>query len=164
VTLTDLLRTPLADEAGLVVGRPSEVIADASGARPVITGVDVRGRRRSLAGEGVVGDGSPQGDLLLVRDLLDVQVLDRRDRHRGRVGDVELATHRGVIEVVAVETGLRPVLRRLGLGRLAGRASFDRVEWAHLHPGVGRAHAYTAELADRPSRFWGVVRARRPPR
>jgi hypothetical protein len=161
-TLTGLLRTPLADESGAYVGRPGEVIADASHRPPVITGVEIHGRRMWLKPGPVVERGEPPGGLLLVRDVLDVQVLDHEGRHRGRVGEVELElSEDGTIVVAAVETGLRPVLRRLGFGRLSGNASHDRIAWDHLHPGVGRTHAYTAGLGDRPRRFQGVLRARR---
>jgi hypothetical protein len=166
LTLTRLLRTALADQAGSQVGRPAEVIADRSHRPPLVTGVEIRGRRMRLGPGLVVQPGAPQGDLLLVRDVLDVQVLDNDGHHRGRVGDVELAQRGdGRLTVVAVETGLGPVLRRLRLGRLAARASSDRLEWPGLHPQVGRTHAYRAELANRPRRFRGVLRARRrPPR
>ena len=161
-TLTGLLRTPLATGTGARVGRAAEVIADRAHDPPLVTGVDVHGRRLRLGPGETVGEGAPAGDLLLVCDVLDVQVLDRKGRHRGRVGEVELRRRDdGALEVVAVETGLRPVLRRLHLGRLAARASYDRIEWPHLHPQVGRTHAYRAELADRPRRFRGVLRARR---
>jgi hypothetical protein len=165
-TLTGLLRTPLADESGASVGRPVEVIADASRRPPVITGVEIHGRRMRLKPGSVVELGEPSGGLLLVRDVLDVQVLDRNGHHRGRVGDVELELRDdGTIVVAAVETGLRPVLCRLGLDWLAGRSSFDRIDWPQLHSQVGRSHAYRAEMADRPGRFRGVLRARRrPPR
>jgi hypothetical protein len=161
VTLTRLLRTTLSNRSGAAVGRPREVIADTSALTPVVTGVDVHGRRMTLSGS-VVEDCSAAGDLLLVRDLLDVQVLDANGHHRGRVGEVELEpTADGSLEVVAVETGLRPVLRRLGLRWLAGRASSDRLTWSQLHPQAGRTHAYRTELAGRPRRFHGVLRARR---
>ena len=165
-TLTGLLRTPLADGAGVRLGRPVEVIADTAHRPPLVTGVEIHGRRMRLGPGQVVEEGAPAGDLLLVRDLLDVQVLDREGHHRGRVGEVQLELREdGMLAVAAVETGLRPVLCRLRLSRLAGRAFVDRIEWPELHPQVGRTHAYRTELAGRPSRFRGVLRARRrPPR
>jgi hypothetical protein len=164
--LTVLLHTRLHDRAGRPVGRPSEVIADSEHGLPHVTGVEIRGRRMRLLPGPIVDAGEPAGTLLLVRDVLDVQVLDRDGHHRGRVGDVELNVDSdGTMELTAVETGLRPVLCRLGLRRVAGHASFDRIEWLELHPQVGRSHAFRAELRDRPRRYRGVLRARRrPPR
>jgi hypothetical protein len=134
------------------------VIADRSHTPPVVTGVVVHGKRMSWPEL----EGAVVGDLLLVRDVLDVQMLDRAGRHRGRVGDIELETDaHGALRVVAVETGLRPVLERLRLGLLARRASSDRIPWEELHPLAGRAHAFTATMPERPNRFEGVMRARR---
>jgi hypothetical protein len=161
VTLTHLLRTTLRTRSGEPAGHAREMIANRSPGLPVVTGADVRGRWMKLSGA-LVEDGDPAGDLLLVRDVLDVQVLDANGHHRGRVGEVELEPLAdGSLEVVAVQTGLRPVLHRLGLRWLAGRASFDRLTWSQLHPRAGRTHAYRTELAGRPRRFNGVLRARR---
>ena len=122
----------------------------------------VGGRRLELGAATPLtpGDADPRGD------LLDVQVLDRSGRHRGRVGEVELARgSEGELVMSAVETGLRPVLARLGLRRLAKRAPADRIPWAHLHPQVGRVHAFSADIHEPPRRFHRVMRARRrPPR
>jgi sporulation protein YlmC with PRC-barrel domain len=161
-TLTEFLGRPVAGPNGRALGRPNEVIADGSRTPPVVTGVVVKGRR--LAWPSL--HGTATGDLLLVRDVMDVRVLDRQGRHRGCVGDIELDPDSdGQLRVVAVQTGLRPVLSRLGLGRLARHASFETIPWADLHPLAGRTHAFTAELQDRPQRFRGVMHARRrPPR
>ena len=168
LTLTALLHEPVLDVEGRPIGHARELIADAGASPPEVTGMIVGGRRVALgtATPLTAGDAVPRGDLLLVRDLLDVQVLDRSGRHRGRVGEVELGRgSEGALVVSAVETGLRPVLARLGLRRLARRAPADRIPWAHLHPQVGRAHAFSAELHDPPRRFHRVMRARRrPPR
>jgi sporulation protein YlmC with PRC-barrel domain len=161
-TLTQILRLSITGPDGRSLGRPSDVIAGGSRLAPVVTGVVVGGKRLPWSSSEAPVD----GDLFLVRDVLDVQVLDRQGRHRGRVGQVELKEDAaGTLHVVAVETGLRPVLNRLGLGWLARRATSDRIPWAELHPLAGRAHAFRAELPDRPRRFQGVMRARhRPPR
>ena len=168
LTLTALLRERALDVDGRPIGHPRELIADAASSPPVVTGMIVGGRRLGLGAATplTAGGAVPRGDLLLVRDLLDVQVLDRSGRHRGRVGEVELARgSEGELVVSAVETGLRPVLARLGLRRLAKRAPADRIPWAHLHPQVGRVHAFSADIHEPPRRFHRVMRARRrPPR
>jgi hypothetical protein len=159
---TEFLRRPIESSDGRSLGRPSDVIADRSFTPPVVTGVVIHGRRLSWPSLDDVVD----GDLLLVRDVLDVQVLDGHGRHRGCVGEVELgAGPDGAVRVVGVETGLRPVLRRLRLGRLARRAPSETIAWKDLHPLAGRTHAFTAEAPRRSSRFRGVMHARRrPPR
>jgi sporulation protein YlmC with PRC-barrel domain len=157
-TLTEFLGRPVAGPDGRTLGRPNDVIADGSRTPPVVTGVVVKGRRLSWPSL----QGTATGDLLLMRDVMDVRVLDRQGHHRGCVGDIQLEPDSdGELRVVAVETGLRPVLKRLGLGRLAQRATFETIPWADLHPLAGRTHAFTAELPNRPQRFRSVMHARR---
>lgn len=80
-------------------------------------------------------------ELLLARDVLDAQVIDVRGRHSARVGDVVLAhTEIGTLEVVAVEVGLTPVVRRLGFGAIARRLPMRALPWADLHLRSARGH------------------------
>jgi len=141
-----------------------ELIADTRESPPVVTGAVVDGRRVRWPPSDKAAE--PPGDLLLVRDLLDVQVIDRAGRHRGRVGDVELAEdEKGRLRVVAVETGLAPVLRRLGLGGLSTHASSGRLAWHELHAEAGRPHAVRSQQPPPRHLYRRVLRVRRrPPR
>ncbi|OBK75660.1 magnesium transporter [Mycobacterium sp. 1164985.4] len=87
---------------------------------------------------------SPLADneIMLVRDVLDTQIVDITGQRLTRVADVVLARrHDGRLEVVGVEVGFDAVLRRLGLGRLAKRLRSDAVAWTDLHPTSDRGHA-----------------------
>ncbi|MFM7060752.1 MAG: magnesium transporter [Actinomycetes bacterium] len=80
--------------------------------------------------------------LLLVRDVLDTQIVDIAGRRVQRVGDVLLArTDGGTLEAVAVDVGIAPVLRRLGLHRTAERLREEAVDWGDLHLTSARGHA-----------------------
>jgi hypothetical protein len=144
--------------------RVHELIADARLDPPLVTGAIVDGRRVRWPLPGAPGQ--PEGELLLVRDLLDVQVLDRDGHHRGCIGEVELvADAEGRLRVVAVETGLAPVLRRLGLKRFAGYATSIRLEWHDLATAPERPHAVRSRRASPRHLYRGVLRVRRrPPR
>ncbi len=85
-------------------------------------------------------------EILLVRDVLDTQIVDIAGQRLARVADVVL-THRpdGRVELVGVEVGFGAVLRRLGLARLAARARGDAVAWNDLHLTSERGH--TVQLA-----------------
>jgi sporulation protein YlmC with PRC-barrel domain len=81
-------------------------------------------------------------EILLVRDVIDTQIIDIADQRLARVADVVLtrtATDR--LELVGVEVGFGGVLRRLGLHRLAARAHEDVVTWTDLHLTSERGHA-----------------------
>lgn len=83
-----------------------------------------------------------EDQLLLVRDVLDTQIVDVAGRRVQRVGDVLLArTDDGHLETVAVDVGIAPVLRRLGLRATADRMREQAVDWDDLHLTSARGHA-----------------------
>lgn len=82
------------------------------------------------------------GEILLVRDVLDTQIVDIAGQRLARVADVVLAHRRdGRLEVVGVEVGFSAVLRRLGLVQLAKQLRADAVAWSDLHLTSERGHA-----------------------
>lgn len=81
-------------------------------------------------------------ELLLVRDVLDTQIVDVAGRRLARVADVVLTrTPDQRLELVGVEVGTGAVLRRLGLRRAAARVGDDVVAWTDLHLTSDRGHA-----------------------
>jgi sporulation protein YlmC with PRC-barrel domain len=81
-------------------------------------------------------------EILLVRDVLDTQIVDVVGQRLARVADVVLTrTADDRLDLVGAEVGFGGVLRRLGLHRLAARAHQDVVAWADLHLTSERGHA-----------------------
>lgn len=83
-------------------------------------------------------------ELLLVRDVLDTQVVDVVGQRLARVADVLLsrdggADAAGPLELSGVEVGFAGVLRRLGLG--SRQAKQDVVAWSDLHLASDRGHS-----------------------
>ena len=79
-------------------------------------------------------------ELLLVRDVLDTQVVDVVGQRLARVADVLLSRDQaGALELVGVEVGFGGVLRRLRLG--GGLLARDVVDWPDLHLASDRGHA-----------------------
>ena len=65
-------------------------------------------------------------EILLVRDVIDSQIVDVVGQRLARVADVVLTrTANDRLELVGVEVGFGGVLRRLGLHRLAARTDED---------------------------------------
>ena len=82
-------------------------------------------------------------------DVLDRQLVDAAGHRVVRVGDVALRPIDGRLEAIALEVGMRPVLRRLGLGRLAERNREDaiRLRDVTVTPSCVIAHATAAHIA-----------------
>jgi hypothetical protein len=97
----------------------------------------------------VIRDDAPTGaavdlradELLLRRDVLDCQIIDLKGHRLTRASDVVLGrTSEGAIALVGVEVGVRAILRRLGLGWLAGRLAGHLVPMEQLHLTSSRGH------------------------
>jgi sporulation protein YlmC with PRC-barrel domain len=81
-------------------------------------------------------------EILLVRDVLDTQIIDVAGQRVARVADVLLARRPdGRVELVGAEIGFGAVLRRLGLDALGARLPGDAVAWDDLHLTSARGHA-----------------------
>ena len=83
-------------------------------------------------------------ELLLVRDMLDTQVVDVVGQRLARVADVLLsrdgrADGGGPLELAGVEVGFGGVVRRLGIG--GDRVTHDVVAWTDLHLASDRGHS-----------------------
>lgn len=66
----------------------------------------------SLPSEGALFEGIP--DQVLVRSILDKQIVDMSDARVVRVNDLQIADWKGDFRLIGVDIGLRGLLRRLG--------------------------------------------------
>ncbi len=163
--LSSVIRRPVLDGTSERIGRVQDVVARLGGsAHPPVVGVVVRADSKdlfvpsrsitSLANgevriEGSASDLAPferrPGEVLLGEDLLERHLINFV---RGRfitANEIELANLDGVWEVVGVDAGQRPLLRRLLGSRLGGRLRTVRlVDFAQIEPFV--SHVPTARL------------------
>ncbi len=179
VRLSELLRQPVADSGGELLGRLSDVIVRLRGADfPVVTGLVVTVGSRSLFVPidqvGVLGGQQlrlasarldlrqferREGEVLLRADVLGHRLLDVDSARLIRAADLQLAPGRGEWVVSGVASHRRP---RSLLGRLAGPAGSGSGsepqfrEWARFEPLIG--HTGSA-LARRP---FGRIRRLKP--
>jgi sporulation protein YlmC with PRC-barrel domain len=144
--LTALLGRPVLDGAGTPLGELDDLAVALAAEHPPLVAASVRagrGERRTVgcvtAREGeqgvVIVEAPLPGDelLLLRRHVLDAQVVDLDGRRIVRVGDVLVAEDGEGLALVGVEVGIAPVLRRLGLGRLARHGTDEILDWRALH-------------------------------
>jgi len=163
--LTEEIGRPVTARDGRTVGRILDLTVRIDGEPAVVERIAV-GRHRidTLVPRTATEDRGPRGlhirvdthpaartadgslpldpdELLLRRDVLDTQIVDVAGRRVQRVGDVLLApTPDDRLEVIAVDVGAGPVLRRLGLRRVADRTREQAVAWGDLHLTSPRGH------------------------
>jgi len=79
-------------------------------------------------------------DVLLATDVLDRQIMDTDGVHVIRAADLYLAEISGVMRLVALDTSVRTLIRRLGPRRLRTRPAPQRaIDWSFVD-------AYTGDL------------------
>lgn len=156
--LSDCLRLLVRDSAGSVLGRVADIEVEGTERFPRVTALHVRRGRETLrvpwpdiaqlgthevvvrGAPGAAGEIGNGRFLRLARDVLDAQVVDLAGKRLARVGDVELAQEGAMLRVVAVDVGLAPVARRLGLRRLARRMREEWIGWDGIYLASGRGH------------------------
>jgi len=83
-----------------------------------------------------------EGDLLIVRDIFDKQIVDANGVKVVRVNDVKLEGFNSEAILVAVDVGMRGIMRRLGVERggedvmriFRKRLPFNLISWNYLQP------------------------------
>jgi CBS domain-containing protein/sporulation protein YlmC with PRC-barrel domain len=133
-----LLEKTVVDRFGKRLGRVNDILVEPGDEFPPVVALEVRTKRGALrripwsliqvmvrqyltlsvqtseADEGFL----PENVLHLRRDLLDKQIVDLNGLKVRRINDLKLAEVNGVLRLMAVEVGLRGLLRRLGLRRV----------------------------------------------
>jgi CBS domain-containing protein/sporulation protein YlmC with PRC-barrel domain len=156
IALSEIIASPIVERAGERIARVKDIVARIQeGAFPQVTGLVSRAGGRDFfipvarvaeirAGivrltSGTVDVGRFQrreGEVLLVRDVLDRQVIDVRGSRVVRINDLYLSQRADGYRVVALDTGGRAIVRRLlpsGMrARFAGRMLTDWREVEYL--------------------------------
>lgn len=155
ISVAGLVRRPVRNPGGEVVGQVSDVVArwDTGEPHPPLAGLVVRvGSPRAFVPVGQLAQVRPdtvilttarltlrefaprEGEVCLARDILDRQLLDVDGVRVVRAADLYLAGGSDRIRLVGVDVGLATLLRRLGPARWRVRARPDAViDWASVH-------------------------------
>jgi CBS domain-containing protein/uncharacterized protein YrrD len=156
VSVAGLIGRPARNEAGAEIGRVTDVVArwDGDEDYPPVTGFVVRvGRREAyvpvdqvsrIGHDEIVLASSRldlrdferrEGEVTLVRDVLDHQLVDIDGVKVIRAADLYLAPVQGTMRLVGVDVSGQTLLRRLGPARWRTMPTPERViDWAAIQP------------------------------
>lgn len=85
---------------------------------------------------------SPEGEILVKRDILDKQIVDVDGAKVVRVNDIKLGSYKGFLCILSVDIGLNGLLRRLGYDRVGKKVasllgkeiSQQEISWEYVQP------------------------------
>jgi CBS domain-containing protein len=115
--ITVRVQEPYPVVTGLVTSRRRELVIPWSSVRSFAAATREVALRSSR--EEIEHNRADPGDVWLARDVLDKQVVDTDGRRVVRVNDLQLAESGGAMLLVGADIGLRGILRRLGVEKLA---------------------------------------------
>lgn len=147
--LSEILRKPVLDPKGEDLGRVRDIIVVRGEPLPRIDAIIVERKKRlfkipwtdinifnkrimaaKIYSESLNPYEMGEEDLLAVRDILDKQIVDANGAKVVRVNDIRLEGYNSDAILIAVDVGMRGILRRLGVER--GGEDFMKLFRAHL--------------------------------
>lgn len=161
IFLSEFIGKPLLDPKGEVAGRVKDVIAVKGDPLPKISAIITERKRQlyrvrwediNLLNRKIIstylyaGSLDPytmnEYDLLLVRDVLDKQIVDANGAKVVRVNDIKLEGYNADAVLVAVDMGVRGILRRLNIERRGEKflklfqmtLPHNLVSWNYIQP------------------------------
>jgi CBS domain-containing protein len=159
--LSEVIKKPVFDPKGEVVGKVKDLTVVKGDPLPRIAGlvVDRKGRQLLVKWEelnlfnkriistyvsaSLLAPYQPaEGDLLALRDILDKQIVDIDGAKVVRVNDIRLEGYNSHAVLVAVDVGMRGIMRRLGVERgsenilrlLKANLPLNLIGWNYLQP------------------------------
>ncbi len=158
---SEIIKTPVLDPNGEDLGRVQDIVVIKGDPLPRVAALIIEKKKKNyylpwtelsifnkkiIVSRACIGNLEQyvprEDDLLIVRDILDKQIVDANGAKVVRVSDVKLEGYKGQAVLIAVDVGTRGILRRLGAER--GGEDFLRlfkktlplslISWDYLQP------------------------------
>lgn len=159
--LSEILRKPVFDPRGDIAGKVRDVVVVKGDPLPKLSSVVVERNRKSFAikwesinlfnkrlistylnADALSAYDFNDDDLLVVRDILDKQIVDANGAKVVRVNDIKLEGYEDEAVLIAVDVGMRGIMRRLGIERgseefmrlFKTQLPFNLISWNYIQP------------------------------
>jgi magnesium transporter len=159
--VSEIIKKPVLDPKGEELGRVRDLILVKGEPFPKVSALIIEAKKRlfslqwsdlsifnkriisaKLFDENLQSYELKEGDLLIVRDIFDKQIVDANGVKVVRVNDVKLEGFNSEAILVAVDVGMRGIMRRLGVERggedlmriFRKRLPFNLISWNYLQP------------------------------
>ncbi len=159
--LSDVIKKGVFDPKGDIIGRVRDLIVVKGDPLPEISAIIVHRKGHAflinwsaisifnkriissfLYADALQDYSYPKEDLLASRDILDKQIVDANGAKVVRVNDIRLEGYNGTALLVAVDVGMRGILRRLGVENSSedvlrffnSELSYNLISWNYLQP------------------------------
>jgi magnesium transporter len=161
VFVSEILKKPVLDPRGEDLGRVRDFIVVRGEPLPKVLALIIEKKKKlyrlqwtdlTIFNKRIISSGkyndtlesyeSGEADLLIVRDILDKQIVDANGAKVVRVNDVKLEGYNENAILIAVDVGMRGIMRRLGferggedlMGLFRKNLPFNLISWNYLQP------------------------------
>ncbi len=155
--LSDFIKKPVLSPTGERVGKLKDVIVSSDHSYPIIKAlkVDTPGKKTIKISWRYIGKLNREiilkfpldeikeyqfqkHDIILLKDVMDRQVVDIEGKKIRRVNDIKISPTNGHYHVIGVDIGFNGILRRLSLNRIAKplgiTSNEDLISWKDIDP------------------------------
>ncbi|MEW6108645.1 MAG: CBS domain-containing protein [Nitrospirota bacterium] len=167
---SEIIRKPVLDPKGEEVGRVKDLVIIKGDKLPKVSALIIERKKqpfilqwkdlnifnKKIISSKVYGDSLQpyelkEDDLLIVRDILDKQIVDANGAKVVRVNDIKLEGYNEDALLIAVDVGMRGILRRLGIERggedlmrlFKRHLPYNLISWNYIQP----LHPKLSEIA-----------------
>lgn len=161
IFLSEIIKRPVLDIKGEEIGTLKDLIVIKGDTLPVVDSLIISQKKkhlkipwesisifnRRIIASNLEKDSIPEyevsdEDMLAIRDILDKQIVDATGAKVVRVNDIKLEGYGGMAVLVAIDAGLRGILRRLGIERrgsellklLKVSLPYNLISWNYIQP------------------------------
>ncbi|NWF76937.1 MAG: magnesium transporter [Nitrospirae bacterium] len=159
--VSEILRKPVLDPKGEELGKVKDLIVIKGEPLPKISALIIERRKKiyklpwyelnifnkriissKIYPEGLTPYEYDEKDLLILRDILDKQIVDANGAKVVRVNDVKLEGYKDEAILIAVDVGMRGIMRRLGMERsgedlmklFKKHLPYNLISWNYIQP------------------------------